>query len=537
ETTDRVLAERRLLTLQALSVVAEDETATVVPALLSTTGRNDADISFAVLYRVDRAGALARLVGTTGLAVGHPAAPAECSLTGDSAWSPGLATVAATCQPYQLDDLAEAGLGSLTCGRWPEPVRQARLLPIAAGDDPAAFALVLGISARKELDDAYLNFIGLVAAQYAAAIARGLRREQERERIRQLAELDRTKTTFLAGVSHELRTPLTLILGPMESLLRDPRIQADLLGQLSTAHRNAIRLRKLVDSLLDFSRLQAGRMEFRPEPTDLAELTAISVSAFHSMAETAGLKLTYQQAGPAIAEVDRGLWDKIVLNLVSNAIKYTNAGSVTIRVGSVGGRVVLSVTDTGIGIAAANLPLIFERFQRVDGATGRSVEGVGIGLALVADFVRLHGGELSVRSEPDQGTCFEVNLPASTAGSVRALALDGALADPFVAEVRGWIDAGLPVAGGSGTPAATDSPPARLLVVDDNSDMREYLARTLGGLGTVELAVDGFDALERVAISRPDLIISDVMMPRLDGISMLRALRADKRFVEVPVIM
>jgi signal transduction histidine kinase len=226
-----------------------------------------------------------------------------------------------------------------------------------------------------------------------------------------LGELDAAKTAFFGNVSHEFRTPLTLMLGPIEDALARP--DGALAGEdLRAVHRGAVRLLRLVNTLLDFSRIEAGRLQASFEPTDLAELTAGLAGSFHSLVEPAGVKLVVdcpKLRSPVY--VDREHWEKIVLNLVSNAFKFTFEGEIAVRLRERDDRVDLEVSDTGIGIPEPELARIFERFHRVEGARGRSIEGSGIGLAFVQELTRLHGGSVRVESALGRGSTFVVSLP------------------------------------------------------------------------------------------------------------------------------
>ncbi len=235
--------------------------------------------------------------------------------------------------------------------------------------------------------------------------------EEERRRSEALAELDRAKTTFFSNVSHEFRTPLTLMLGPIEDALAEP-LEPLQRQRLEVLQRNALRLQKLVNSLLDFSRIEAGRIQARYEATDLARLTAELASVFRSAVEKAGLRLIVdcQPLGEPVY-VDRDMWEKIVLNLISNAFKFTLEGEIAIELRRNGDAARLMVRDTGTGISAEQLPHIFERFHRVEGARARTHEGTGIGLALVQELVRLHGGSIDVTSVYDVGTTFTIDVP------------------------------------------------------------------------------------------------------------------------------
>src|SRR6185436_7989779 len=352
-----------------------------------------------------------------------------------------------------------------------------------------------------------------------------------------LAEIDRAKTAFFSNVSHEFRTPLTLLLGPTQDALASP--DQALRGEaLESVHRNALRLLKLVNALLDFSRLEAGRVEAVYEPVDLSALTRDLASGFRSAVERAGLAFHFESdeiAQPAF--VDRGLWEKIVLNLLSNAFKFTFQGAISVTLRQTPGHYELAVADTGVGIPENELPHVFERFRRVEGARARTHEGSGIGLALVQELARMHGGEAAVTSAPGQGSTFTVTIPRGSAHlpaeRIRAAAPDGASALPairaFVEEAVRWAD----------QEADVEAPPgaARILVVDDNADMRAYLGRILGARWAVETQPDGVAALAAALARPPDLVLSDVMMPALDGFGLLDALRAEESTRHVPVVL
>jgi PAS domain S-box-containing protein len=459
-----------------------------------------------------------------------------------------------------VEDLEER-FGRLPAGAWTDDwTRRALVLPLAkagAQELPAGF-LVAGISPRLVFDDEYRGFLELVAGHIATAIANARAHEAERKRIEALAELDRAKTAFFNNVSHEFRTPLTLLLGPLEDELADSAndIPAQRRERLAIAHRNTLRLIKLVNSLLDFSRIEAGRLQASYEPTDLAAVTADLASVFRSAIERAGLRLRVEC--PPLPEplvVDREMWEKIVLNLLSNAFKFTFEGEIAVCLRWTGAGAELSVSDTGTGIAPEELPKLFTRFHRIRGARGRTHEGTGIGLALVQELVRLHGGTIQAHSELGRGSTFTVSLPAGSAhlpaehlAARRALASTAVDAITYVEEALRWLpDAPPGLEAGRGLGAAgprpddgaalPPGPAARVLVVDDNADMRAYLARLLGQWWTVELAENGARALALAQEHPPDLVLSDVMMPGLDGFELLRALRAGPRTRAVPVVL
>ncbi len=369
-----------------------------------------------------------------------------------------------------------------------------------------------------------------------------------REANAKLGELDAAKTAFFSNVSHEFRTPLTLMLGPIEDALADateplgPQQEA----RLRMTHANALRLYRLVNSLLDFSRLEAGRMRAQFAPLDLSSFTAKLAGMFQSALDKADLRLRIDC--PRLSEpvwVDRDMWEKVVPNLVSNALKFTHQGEIAVSVRDESNQVVLSVADTGIGIPEAELPRIFERFHRVSGANGRTYEGSGIGLSLVRELAALHGGSVSVESVVGQGTTFRVAIPKGHAHLPQDAVTQESVEKPIgrdtvaqVAEAVRWDD-GSTVHGHTIRTAALKAggPRSHVLVVDDNADLREYLSGLLSAHYDVATATDGMAALEAMKVRTPELVVSDVMMPRLDGFGLVRAVRSQPETASLPVIL
>ena len=299
-------------------------------------------------------------------------------------------------------------------GAWDTAPITALLLPIAALGQGPSGVLLVAISPAKSLDESYGTFFDLLARQIATSIADARSHEEERKRTESLAELDRTKTAFFTNISHEFRTPLTLLLAPIEETLENPNatLGEEERSHLEVAHRNGMRLLKLVNTLLDFARIEAGGIQASYEPADLCSLTTDLVSMFRSVVETAGLYLAIECApleDPIF--VDRDMWEKVVLNLMSNAFKFTFNGGIRVRLNDQGNSVEFAITDTGCGIPESELPRLFERFHRVEGASGRTFEGSGIGLALVQEFVKLHGGKVTVESAVGRGSTFRVFIP------------------------------------------------------------------------------------------------------------------------------
>jgi len=366
----------------------------------------------------------------------------------------------------------------------------------------------------------------------------------------QLAELDRAKTDFFSNVSHEFRTPLTLMLGPLEDELAERMAYPpDKRIRVETAHRNALRLLKLVNSLLDFSRMEAGRTQATFAPTDLALLTRELASMFRSATDKAELELVVNCPSlPEPVYVDREMWEKIVFNLLSNAFKHTFEGSISVTLVWHGEYVELSVSDTGVGIPEAELPRVFERFQRVKGARSRSHEGTGIGLALVQELATLHGGAVRVDSTQDRGTTFSVtiktgrdHLPPGRIVAASTPSSGSKAGAAYVAEaLHSLPDEALEAPSGeTEEPGPQDRAHARarILLADDNADMRQYVTDLLGRYYDVTAVPDGQAALEAIRTAPPDLVLSDVMMPRLDGFGLLKALRAEERTRRLPIIL
>ncbi|MEG4805537.1 MULTISPECIES: PAS domain S-box protein [unclassified Microcoleus] len=556
EETERVLNDRRLRTLRELA--AETVTALTVEAAClvwaTVLTHNAHDIPFALLYLLDGDRTQARLAGTTRLAAGTIASPEAIDLTsGQTACGWQLAQVMETGESKIVEDL-EARFGLLPGGAWSESPHQAVILPLARAGETFGF-LIAGVSPLRVFDDDCKGFFDLLAGQVTTAINNARTYEQERKRVETLAELDRAKTVFFNNVSHEFRTPLTLILGPTEEALTDRNVPLppEHRERMEAVQRNGQRLLKLVNTLLDFSRIEAGRIQACYEQTDLAAFTAELASVFRSALEGANLRLAVDC--PPLSQpacVDRQMWEKIVLNLLSNAFKFTFEGEIAVILRDRDDQIELEVRDTGTGIPAQELPHIFERFHRVRGAKGRTYEGSGIGLSLVQELVRLHGGTIEVSSAVDRGTSFTVSIPAGSA-HLPPLEIDRAgtltststSAATYVEELLRWLPdkSNEMVAGTDGglcppSVRAENKFSSRIIFVDDNSDMRDYVRRLLLNQGyAVETAADGMAALAAIGQQTPDLVLTDIMMPRLDGFGLLRELRADPTTKEIPIIL
>jgi PAS domain S-box-containing protein len=551
ETTQRVLSERRLRTLRELATrSAEARTVEhACQAAIESLAENTADLPFALLYLIDPDANQARLAHAFGLPLDSPACPPLIDPADERQPWP-LADVLSAGQARLIDDLP-LRFGRLRCEPWPESPHAALLLPIIIGERIAGL-LVTGVSARRALDDDYRGFLELVGGHVTTAITNARAYDQERRRAEALAELDRAKTDFFSNVSHEFRTPLALLLGPIEELLAADALAPQTRAQLEIAHRNSLRLLKLVNLLLDFSRIEAGRIDATYEPVDLAAFTADLASQFRSAIERAGLQLIVQTAPlDEPVYIDREMWEKIVFNLLSNAFKFTFVGQIVVTVCAVraehGRAAALAVHDTGVGIPAAELPHIFERFHRVRDTRARTYEGSGIGLALVQQLVQLHGGSIQVQSEVGVGTSFCItlpfgaaHLPAERIGAPRRARSTAVQATAYVEEALRWLPTSedlspLELDPRPAAQAATSA--AHILLVDDNADMRSYIRRLLTPRYRVTAVENGAAALAVAQVDPPDLVLSDVMMPEMDGFALLDALRRDPRTRETPLIL
>ncbi|WP_082857740.1 SpoIIE family protein phosphatase [Amycolatopsis regifaucium] len=537
EDTDRIIGERRMATLRDLgsdpSVITTE--GQVLAFAGRQLGRNARDLPFTLTYLFEADGS-ARLAASTGFADDMPVPALDLPV---GRLAEGSAML------ISLD-----GPARLPAGELPEPPTQALAVPLRQqGGVPHGF-LVAGLNRYRDLDDGYRGFIELVAAHLAAGITSARSYQAQQRRAEELAELDRAKTTFFSNISHEFRTPLTLIMGPVRDLLgREAGLDASTREELEVVRRNGLRLSKLVSTLLDFSRIEAGRMQASFEPVDLPAVTAELVSVFRSAIEKAGLRLTVEC--PPLDQpvyLDRGLWEKVVFNLLSNAVKFTFEGSITVTVAADATDAIVTVTDTGVGVPAQEIPRLFERFHRIENSRARSHEGSGIGLALVRELVELHGGTITGDSVEGEGTTFRVrlpfgfgHLPADAVAAPGGESGGGTLAaEPYVLEASRWsagVSAAEAIANGE-APERRRADAARIVIADDNADMRDYLTRLLTTAGyEVEAVADGAEVIDAVRVRAPDLVISDVMMPGLDGLALVDRLRGEPRTAAVPVLL
>ena len=552
--TQSVISTRRLSVLREMAASSaegrsfEQACAKVMHAL----GRDHRDLPFALLYLAEPGSTELELAGTSGIESGHRAAPPVQPLSGPGDWP---AADAIQQQTLVIAADLERRFGPLPADAWGEPPRAAALVPVAiSGETGRVGVLIVGLSPFLAFDDSYRSFLHLVAGQIASALSNAEAYQAERLRAEKLAALDRAKTQFFSNVSHEFRTPLTLMLSPLEQILeagKDEPIERD---KIELVHRNGLRLLRLVNTLLDFSRFEAGRARARFAACELDRLTRSIAASFATATERAGIDLDIDCAPlPEQVYVDGEMWEKIVLNLISNAYKFTFEGGITVRLEACEKRraAILTVADTGVGIPADQLPHVFDRFHRISGQRSRSYEGTGIGLALVRELAQAHGGTVSVESTPGAGSEFTVTIPLGSAHLPPADVDDTAAMPSGPLHSSAYVEEAMQSLIGSDTvssDAANDpAAPALLdgddegrglvLLVDDNPDMREYIRGLIASRFDVVTATDGLEALDAIDRRLPDLVLTDTMMPRMDGFALLADLRSRERTRTLPVVM
>ena len=434
--------------------------------------------------------------------------------------------------PYYLISF---GIAILFPGPLPAVIATVGLLPlgyllvaILAGEPLGAKHFVSNLMLL--VDTALITCIGnrVVTNLFLREIKLRIDLEKANERLR---ELDRLKSEFFANVSHELRTPLTLILAPASSLSREShgKLEPVQRALVDTIHRNASRLLQLINDLLLLAKLESGEPRIDRVPVDVGASVQRIAEEAQAFAESLELRLAVEVAegGPFIWSGDERHLDRIVLNLISNACKFSRpGGEVKVAVGSDREGIWISVADQGIGIAPQDVDRIFDRFVQVESSSTRRFQGTGIGLSIVKQLVTLHGGRIAVNSEPGHGTTFTVHLTALPRIVAPALSASA----PDLPKVRLQ-----PAPSPHVEPVGTGGP--RLAVVEDNPELLAYLAQELGRWYRVSPFADSTEAVQAIVAEPPDLIVSDIMMPGLDGISLARKVRADARTSEVPVIL
>jgi PAS domain S-box-containing protein len=508
EATREVLAERRLSTIAQLQRQITD--ATTEPRLAQVTmdvlARNAADHPAASLYRAPQADR-------------HTMRPLASFGDIDASRAAHLVTACLATGEAQHD---VADSGPLHAFPVLDPERHVPTHVLVVAHHPA-----------RPWDAVLATYLGLLASSVGAALLTQAELRTERRRVARAEALDAAKSAFFAGVSHELRTPLSLIAAPVADVLeRRPDLDADIRNDLALVQTNADRLTRLVDAMLDFTRMEAGRVVPNLQPANLPVLLGGLAASFAPAMERAGLQFTVdvpESGGPVL--VDPDFLERIVLNLLSNALKFTPEGSVALRLVNGGGSYEIAVTDTGPGIDSDDQERVFARFERLTPPPGaRATAGAGIGLAMVRQLTELLGGTVSLASAPGEGSTFTVRLPVEPAlpTGVAGQSITPRRAPSFLAELESWSGTGADRAGAAAP---------HLLVVEDDVQLARFLADSLGDAYHIEVASDGEAALAAIRARRPDIILSDLAMPGMDGLELVATIRADPAVRDLPVVL
>ncbi len=544
DTTDKILSARRNRTLSELAArsLIEKSIATACSSAAETMAKNDKDIPFAVFYMMNDNGDAAEILQSTGVADGvEDIFPNYINLAdSESAKLHPILTEVLTTGTQSVNTLIENS--ALPTGPAGQRVTHAISLPLTLSANNIVGMLICGINPTRRLDDDYRTFFEMAASQVSAAIQNATAFENERKRLDELAKIDKAKTAFFSNISHEFRTPLTLMLGPLEDLLDNYSLPFNEKQIIQTTHRNAMRLLKLVNTLLDFSLMESGRMKARFVPTELGTFTANLAGNFRSVIERGGMEFTVNTENIPQAFIDRQMWEKIVFNLLSNAFKYTLKGTVSLQLVKQGNTAVLTVSDTGVGIPEKEMPNMFTRFHRVQNSDGRSFEGSGIGLSMIREFVIEHGGNITVHSEEGKGSTFTVTLPLGREHLPEEQIMDFETTAEDVLSGQHIREADLMLQDATDNSievmhervsAKTDT----VLIVDDNADMRRHLSSIIEKHYNVLTAQHGKEALDLVQHNDVSLIVSDIMMPVMDGIELLKQVKSMPQLAMVPIIL
>ena len=541
--TERIISQRQLETLTALAQNLTDTKngQEVISRTIEVLKKNPWDFPFALFRTIVGTKAVLRMA--TDLGDSEPRVPKEIDLESDFPSVETIRRALDTRQAQVFDNLTET-YGEMPHGAWKVSPSKSIVLPVTqSGVKEAHGFLVVGLNPHRLLDEKYKGFFSLVTDQISASFAAVHMLEEERKRAEALAEIDRAKTTFFSNISHEFRTPLTLLLAPVEDVMNDTSLTSENKIRMEVAYRNALRMQKLVNTLLEFSRIEAGRNEGKFRRVDICTFTEDLASTFRSAIERSGmhLRMGCQKINGEVY-VDTDMWERIILNLISNAFKYSNEGEIGIDITQSDGMVYVAVSDTGIGIPADQIERIFDRFYRVENTSGRSQEGTGIGLAMVKELVKLHHGTIVVVSEPKKGSTFTVSIPIGKEHLANDRVVDAPQefspfkhSTAFVEEALKWIPTGNqaePTHSGNGKVGTR----SKVLLADDNADMLDYMRRLLSDQFNVITAKDGEEAYHKALEYHPDLLLSDVMMPKLDGFGLLRKVRSHPETKNMPVI-
>ena len=519
ETTQHLLYERRLQVLRrlgAVSITADDSLASTCRAAVEVIGKTRESVPFLAVFLQDHPAQGPKRIAGYGF---DEAAAASCELVATAPTNGPVIEVIEQGGTALVSGLRERYPGVFAPGPLgPLAPDQAFVLPVVLlGTRKPMGVLVIGVNPYWRPDEAYTAFTAMAARQLGVMITDAVSYQNERKRQQALAELDRARTEFFENISHELRAPLTMLLTPLQDILDEPGVvlPAAARDTVETSIRAADRLQRVFDALLDTSRAESGALMADREDIDLTSVTAELVESYRPATEGRLNLRVDMPTEPLRAYVDRTMWTTIVNNLVNNALKFTPNGEVAVSLSGDDSQVVLTVTDTGVGIAREEQAQIFQRFHR---ASNRDQHpGSGIGLSLVAEMTAAHGGSVEVDSEPGAGSQFVVRLPRYDGSPEAAELIEGTEPQP------------------EAEPAA-DRP--RLLIIEDEPDLRGYLSKLFTKDGyAVDAAADAATALSLLESNPPDLVITDVMLPGQSGLDLLAELRQDERLARLPVVV
>jgi len=541
--TERIINERSLKTLQQLDSLVQKKTEKEVYIQAAKAIEfNKWDFPFALIYKINDEGNTGELVATAGFDEKHPTIPDIIDITNPNDYTENFCR--AVSENYLVESENNGRWGDLPKGAWDIIPHHFIHVPIKSASKKYPLAILsIGLNPYRKFDDVYKNFIQLTADQISLGVNNAIAYEEERKRAQVLEELDKAKTLFFSNISHEFRTPITLMLGPLEELLNKPDIHLSPYERqhVEVTHRNALRLLKLVNTLLDFSRIESGRHQANFVPTDLSAYTKNLASNFRSVMEKAGLELiVVEDTVNTPVYIDKQMWEKIVFNLLSNAFKYTLKGQVTVKLSINNEQAVLTVEDTGVGIPAKELPYMFDRFHRIQNTAGRTHEGTGIGLSLIKELVQLHKGQISVESEEGLGSKFTVSIPLGKSHLPIVQIQENSeftetISNVYVDEAASFLQDAKK--GSTTEKEKFDENLPTILIVDDNTDMRHHIESIISTKYNTITAGNGVEALKIIAKKQPALILSDIMMPIMDGIELLKAVKENTEISHIPIIL
>ena len=545
EITERVANERAQATLRDLGAVTFKAKSidVVYRNVAEALGKNPKDFPFAMIYKAMPDGKTLALTTFTGINESQKILPQIINSSEPTNATQGICD--AYCQNKLVISNITSAKSNIPKGVQDTAPLQYVHIPITGTSKNHPYAIITAaLNPYRIFDEVYRQFCQLMGERISLEINKMLALEEETRRAEQLAELDKAKTVFFSNISHEFRTPLTLILNPLEELLNEKKNNFSLLEKqhLETMHRNSLRLLRLVNTLLDFSRIESGKQQAHFSLVDIVSVTTHLASNFRSTIEKAGMQLIIR-ADSFIQPVyvDKLMWEKIVFNLLSNAFKYTLKGSITVKLKSEKNFVILKIKDTGVGIPQEELPHMFERFHRVQNVVGRTYEGTGIGLSLIKELVLMHSGSISVESKLHEGSTFIVkipfgkdHIPAHQLSHTEKYA-DSIDSGIYIEEIDSLFQTNS-LKNHAVEEANTGKKLPRVMVVDDNADMREHIRSVLAKKFKVIAAFNGMDALHKIRKALPDLILTDIMMPVMDGIRLLKEIKSNKETAHIPVI-